>query len=69
MKFILKELVDLQGPQSGFEWKLCVGGKSYDVVFKIAVQVIIGDCKGNDELCGTYGNHSSKTAGFVETAR
>ena len=30
----------------------------YDVVFKVAVQVVIGDCKGNDSLCGRYGSHS-----------
>ena len=69
MKFILKELVELQGPQAGFEWKLAVGGKTHDVVFKLAVQVIIGDCKGNDELCGTYGSHSSKTAGFCRDCK
>ena len=69
MKFILKELVELQGPEAGFEWQLEIGGKTYDVVFKIAVQVIIGDCKGNDELCATYGNHSKTTAGFCRDCK
>lgn len=64
IKFILKELIELQGPDAGFKWDLEIGGKVHRVHFKLAVQVIIGDCKGNDELCGRYGNHSRLTSGF-----
>jgi hypothetical protein len=69
IKFILKELIELQGPDSGFEWDLEIGGKVHRVNFKIAVQVIIGDCKGNDELCGRYGNHSKLTSGFCRDCK
>ena len=58
MEHILKDLQDLQGKDNGFAWNLQIGAKTYNVVFKIAVQVVIGDCKGNDYLCGRYGTHS-----------
>ena len=64
LDLILKEFKEMQGIDGGFEWKLDLGGKQYDVVFKIAIQVIIGDCKGHDVLCGRMGNHSEKTPGF-----
>ena len=60
LDLILTEIRELQGPQNGFEWTLDLNGKKYDVIFKIATQVIIGDCKGNDLLCGRYGSHSMK---------
>ena len=69
IKFILRELIELQGPDSGFKWDLEIGGNVHRVNFKIAVQVIIGDCKGNDELCGRYGNHSKKTSGFCRDCK
>ena len=69
IKFILKELIELQGPDAGFEWDLEIGGKVHRVHFKMAVQVIIGDCKGNDELCGRYGNHSRLTSGFCRDCK
>ena len=60
LDLILTELREVQGPLNGFEWTLDLNGKKYDVIFKIATQVIIGDCKGNDLLCGRYGSHSMK---------
>ena len=69
IKSILKELIEIQGPNAGFEWDLCLGGKVYRVTFKIAVQVIIGDCKGNDELCARYGSHNKRTAGFCRDCK
>ena len=57
ISLVINELREIQGKQGGFEWRLDLGGKTYDVVFKIAVQTIIGDCKGNDLLCGRYGSH------------
>ena len=69
IKFILKELIEMQGPNAGFEWDLDIGEKTHRVHFKIAVQVIIGDCKGNDELCGRYGNHSKLTSGFCRDCK
>ena len=55
---ILRDFHDLQGKHGGFKWKLNWKNRVYEVVFKIAVQVVIGDCKGNDSLCGRYGSHS-----------
>ena len=49
---ILSEIQYIQGEDSGFHWCLTLDNEVHDVVFKVAVQVIIGDCKGNDSLCG-----------------
>ena len=38
--------------------------KTYDVVVKPVIQFIIGDCKGNDLLCGRKGGHSVKMKGL-----
>ena len=57
MSLMLNELKDIQGSEGGFSWRLELGPKSFDVVFKVAIQTIIGDCKGNDLLCGRYGSH------------
>ena len=69
IKFILKELIEIQGPNAGFEWDLSIGGNIYRVTFKIAVQVVIGDCKGNDELCARYGSHNKRTRGFCRDCK
>ena len=60
INLILQEMKSMQGKDGGFEWTLILNGQPRDVVFKLAVQVIIGDCKGNDLLCGRYGSHSIK---------
>ena len=61
---ILRELKHIQGKKGGFDWELTMMGKKYSIVFKVAVQVVIGDCKGNDMLCGRFGSHSKSTRGF-----
>ena len=66
---VFNELKHIQGGKGGFEWNLSVSDKSHDVVFKVAVQVIIGDCKGNDYLCGKFGNHSKHTNGFCRDCK
>ncbi len=48
---ILSELKVLQHGNAGFSWKLKLGDLEYDVVFKLAIQVILGDCMGHDKLC------------------
>ena len=58
IEHILRDFQSLQGRNGGFHWKLDWNQKTYNVVFKIAVQAVIGDCKGNDSLCGRYGSHS-----------
>ena len=55
--FVLEEFKSIQGKDGGFSWTLDLGGRKFDVIFKLAVQVVIGDCKGNDLLCGRYGSH------------
>lgn len=55
---VLQDFKSIQGKERGFEWTLTLNGVQHHVVFKLAVQVIIGDCKGNDLLCGRYGSHS-----------
>ena len=55
---ILTELKYIQGKKGGFNWKINLNGKSHNIVFKVALQVIIGDCKGNDILCGCIGINS-----------
>lgn len=61
---ILKDFQHMQGKSGGFKWKLDLNGNQFDVVFKIAVQVVIGDCKGNDALCGRYGSHGINVKGL-----
>ena len=58
LSLILNEYKELQGKNGGFSWTLDLGDKQFEVVFKLAVQVVIGDCKGNDVLCGRFGSHS-----------
>lgn len=62
LDFILKDLRQLQGQGSGFSWQLELGGRKFDVVFKVAVQLVIGDCKGNDALCGRVASHNLSCA-------
>ena len=59
----------IQGKDSGFYWHLKMMGIEYIVVFKVAVQVIIGDCKGNDTLCGKYGTHSKNSRSFCRDCK
>ena len=61
---IFSDLKTIQGANGGFAWTLGEGPIKHDVVFKIAIQVVIGDCKGNDMLCARFGNHSKHTNGF-----
>ena len=55
---MFEELKQIQGKNGGFDWALDLNGTKHNVTFKLAVQVIIGDCKGHDVLCGRYASHS-----------
>ena len=66
---ILSEIQYIQGKDSGFHWCLTLDNEVHDVVFKVAVQVIIGDCKGNDSLCGRFGSHSKNSRGFCRDCK
>ena len=57
LSLVMEDFRELQGKNGGFAWNLELDGRTFDVVFKLAIQVIIGDCKGNDLLCGRYGSH------------
>lgn len=57
ISLIMDEFKQIQGSDGGFSWKLDLGHNTFDVVFKLAIQTIIGDCKGNDLLCGRFGSH------------
>ena len=53
---IFKYYVCLQ--EHGFIFHLCLNAeKPFEVVFKPVIQLILGDCKGADVLCGRYGSH------------
>lgn len=58
LDILLREFKLLQGKDSGISWNLKLGNKTYPVVFKLALQVVLGDCKGNNILCGQKGGHS-----------
>ena len=56
LKFLMKDSVRLE--QSGFEFDLDLGrGKIHEVAFWPVTQVVLGDCKGADILCGRFGSH------------
>ena len=62
LSVILKEFKSLQGKDNGLSFKLTLAGKTYDVIFKLAVQTIMGDCMGLDKLCLFYGSNSLETS-------
>ena len=66
---ILGELKLIQGRNGGFDWTLSLNNRHHEITFKVAVQIVIGDCKGNDVLCARYGNHSEKTRGFCRDCK
>ena len=47
------------------EVHLHIGDKSFDGIAKVPVQFVIGDCKGNNALCGPYGSHGEKVKHLV----
>ena len=50
--------------EGGFHWDLKLNGKVHKVVFKLAIQFIIGDCEGHDEICGRKKGHSLDMKGL-----
>ena len=57
---LLSEMQVLLGKDGGFKWTLTLDGKKHEVVFKLAVQVVLGDCEGNKKLCLHFGTTRSK---------
>ena len=64
MAHILKDLVRIQ-QNGGIEMTLKIGEKSIHCTAKVPVQFIIGDCKGDDILCGRYGSHGERVRHLV----
>ena len=62
LSVFLREFKTLQGENGGFKMKLTLRGIEYDIVFKVAVQNVMGDCMGLDKLCLFYGSNSLDTA-------
>lgn len=58
LSVLLDELKLVQGNGSGIKFDLKINGAVHHVVFKVAVQVVLGDCKGQNILCGQKGGHS-----------
>ena len=57
LKHIFKEYLILQ--ESGFLFDLYLNDNitPHEVVFKLTIQLILGDCKGANVLCGRLGGH------------
>ena len=52
----MKDCVALE--KSGFQFELDLGnGRIFEVVFWPVTQLVLGDCKGADILCGRFGSH------------
>ena len=62
LSVIFDEVKSLLGKDKGLKHTLTIGGVEYDVVFKVAVQNIMGDCMGLDKLCLFYGSNSLETS-------
>jgi hypothetical protein len=61
---IFKEMKDIRD-RGGIQLTLDFGNeKKYDVIAIPVIQYIIGDCKGNDLLCGRMGSHSTAMGGL-----
>ena len=64
MKHIFKEMKDIHD-SGGVKLNLDFGnGKVYEVIAIPVIQYIIGDCRGNDLLCGRMGSHSIQMGGL-----
>ena len=62
LKFLMQDCVRLE--QSGFIFDLDLGeNRKFEVVFRPVTQLVLGDCKGADILCGRFGSHR-KTVGI-----
>ena len=61
MSKIFEEMRQIR-ESGGIKLHLMIDGHEHDVVAIPVVQFIIGDCKGNDLLCGRKGGHSLQMA-------
>jgi len=57
LSVILAELIDCQ-LAGGISTTISINGFHQQVTMKVPIAFIVGDCKGNDRLCGRYGTHN-----------
>ena len=57
---LLSDVVPMLGIDGGFSWVLDLLGKKYNVVFKLAIEIILGDSEGLSKLCLHFGKTNSK---------
>ena len=58
LRLILSRIKQEQN-RGGITTNICINGNMHeDMVFKIPVVVVLGDCEGSDDLCGRYKSHS-----------
>ena len=58
MERLLVDVKSIQGIDGGFNWLLRCRPSLKDVIFKIAIQSVLGDCEGLDKLCAMLGGHN-----------
>jgi hypothetical protein len=63
LRFLMRDLKKIQ--EEGFPWILDVGdGMKHNVVLKMPIQFIIGDCEGHDKLVGRFKGHTMNIKGL-----
>ena len=63
MSKIFNEMREIRA-NGGIKLTLSLDGRSFDVIAIPVIQFIIGDCKGNDLICGRKGGHSLQMKGL-----
>jgi hypothetical protein len=63
LSFLLKDLKKIQS--DGFPWILDLGGeRKHNVVLRMPLQFVIGDCEGHDKLLGRFKGHTMNLKGL-----
>jgi hypothetical protein len=63
LTFLLKDLKTIQ--IEGFPWTLDLGGqRKHNVILKMPLQFVIGDCEGHDKLLGRFKGHTMNIKGL-----
>jgi hypothetical protein len=63
LNFLMKQLRKIQ--EHGLKWTLDFGDNGmHDVVLKLPLQFIIGNCEGHDKLAGRFKGHTHNIRGL-----
>jgi hypothetical protein len=63
LTFLLKDLKKIQA--EGFPWTLDLGGQcKHNVILKMPLQFVIGNCEGHDKLLGRFKGHTMNLKGL-----